>query len=297
MSEHLSHVEVERLHAVALHKAEVGVARSLTDDIQRGTLALSDLLHVLKVLLVDEQSHALLTLVGDDLFCRERLVADGQLGHVDLTAAVFNKLRKTVEVTGGAVVMNGNHWVDVFLDEGTYEVIGTLLHLRVGALHSVELDAVAVASGIYRRNATATETDAIVVTADDDDVVACLWLFLQTVALLAVADATGEHDHLVIAIDLTGLLAFDGLAVGRCGCVACGALIFKGQQRTRDEWLTELITEVRGTVGCLDKDLLRSLIEPGTWCNLVLPVASGCVVVGLQAWVAGHVDSRTGDRP
>ena len=137
VAEHLSHVEVERLHAVALHKAEVGIARSLTDDIQRGTLALSDLLHVLKVLFVDEQSHALLALVGDDLLGRECLVADRQLGHVDLATAVLDKLREAVEVAGRTMVMNGNHRVDVFLHEGTHEVIGTLLHLRVGALHSV----------------------------------------------------------------------------------------------------------------------------------------------------------------
>ena len=127
----------------------MGVARSLTDDIQRGTLALGNLLDVLQVLLVDEQSHALLTLVGDDLFCRERLVADGQLGHVDLTAAVFNKLRKTVEVTGRTVVMDRDYRVDIFFHEGAHEVVGTLLHLRVGTLHGVELNTIAVAAGIY----------------------------------------------------------------------------------------------------------------------------------------------------
>ena len=252
---------------------------------------------MLKVLFVDEQSHALLALVGDDLLGRECLVADRQLGHVDLATAVLDKLREAVEVSGRAVIVDGDYRVDVFLDEGTHEVIGTLLHLRVGALHSVELDAVAVSAGIYRRNATATETDAIVVTADDDDVVAGLWLLLQAVTFLAVAHAAGEHDHLVVAIDLTGLLALDRLAVGCGGGVARGALILKGQQRTGDQRLAELIAEVRGTVGSLDEDLLRCLIEPWTWCDLVLPVASRRVVVGLQTRVAGHVDSCTGDRP
>ena len=66
VSEHLCHVEVEGLHAVALHEAEVCVARGLADDIQRGTLALGYAAHMVDVLLVDEQSHALLTLVGND---------------------------------------------------------------------------------------------------------------------------------------------------------------------------------------------------------------------------------------
>ena len=67
MTEHLRHVKVERLHAVPLLEREVGIARRLADNIQRGTFALSNLLHMLYVLLVNEQSHALLALVGNNL--------------------------------------------------------------------------------------------------------------------------------------------------------------------------------------------------------------------------------------
>ena len=51
------------------------------------------------MLLVDEQTHTLLTLVGDDLLARKRLIADGQLGHIDLTTTLLNELRQTVQVT------------------------------------------------------------------------------------------------------------------------------------------------------------------------------------------------------
>ena len=67
VAEHLGHVEVEGLHAVTLLEREVGVACGLADHIQRSTLTLGDLADMFDMLLVDEQAHSLLTLVGDDL--------------------------------------------------------------------------------------------------------------------------------------------------------------------------------------------------------------------------------------
>ena len=92
MAEHLRHVEVERLHAIALHKREVGVASGLSHHIERRALALGYFAHTLHVLVLDEQAHALLALVGYDFLCRQRLVADRQLRHVYLAATVFHKL-------------------------------------------------------------------------------------------------------------------------------------------------------------------------------------------------------------
>ena len=66
MTEHLGHIEVERLDAVALLEREVGIAGGLADHIQRGTLTLGNLAHMLDMLFVNEQAHALLTLVGND---------------------------------------------------------------------------------------------------------------------------------------------------------------------------------------------------------------------------------------
>ena len=66
MTEHLGHIEVERFDAVALLEREVGIAGGLTDHIQRGTLTLGNLAYMLDMLFVDEQAHALLTLVGND---------------------------------------------------------------------------------------------------------------------------------------------------------------------------------------------------------------------------------------
>ena len=91
VTEHLCHVEVEWLNAVALTEREVCIARSLTHHIQRGTLAFGNAAHMFDMLLVDEKSHALLTLVCYYLLCRKCFVSDRQFCHVYLATALLNK--------------------------------------------------------------------------------------------------------------------------------------------------------------------------------------------------------------
>ena len=122
--------------------------------------------------------------------------------------------------------MDADYWVLIVLNECTNQVVGTLLHLRVGTLNSVQLDTVAVTACIYRRNRTTTETDAIVITTYYDNLVALLWLTLLIVTLLAVAYTTSEHDYLIVCIFLAVLL------------------VLESKHRTGDERLTELVTEV-----------------------------------------------------
>ena len=200
VTEHLGHIEVEGLDAVGLLEREVGVAGGLADHIQRGTLALGNAAHMLDVLLVDEQSHALLALVGNDLLGAQRLVANGQLTHVNLTATLLHQLGETVQVSCRTMVVDADHGVVVLLAERTHQVVGAFLHLGVGTLHGVQLDAVAIAARVDRRYRAAAQSDAVVVTANHHYLVAFLRLFLQAVALGAIAHATGQHDHLVVGI-------------------------------------------------------------------------------------------------
>ena len=78
----------------------MGIAGGFTNYIQRSTLALGNLAHMVDVLLVDEKTHALLTLVGNDFLGRQCLVADRQLSHINLTTTFLNKLGETVDMTG-----------------------------------------------------------------------------------------------------------------------------------------------------------------------------------------------------
>ena len=64
MAEHLGDIKVERLHAIFLYKREMCIACRLAYDIHWCSLALCYLPHLFDILLVNEQSHPLLALIG-----------------------------------------------------------------------------------------------------------------------------------------------------------------------------------------------------------------------------------------
>ena len=128
------------------------------------------------------------------------------------------------------MVMDAHHRVHILLAQSAHEVVSTFLHLGVSTLHSVQLDAVAVAASVYRRHRAATQTDAVVVATYDHHLVALLGLLLQAVALGAIAHTAGEHDNLVVSIFLSFLL------------------MLESEHRAADERLSKLVAEVAGTV-------------------------------------------------
>ena len=99
-----------------------------------------------------------------------------------------------------AVVVDAHNWVDVFFAERTHKVVCSLLHLWVGTLNGIELNTVRVAACVYRTDRAAAKSDAIVVATYHYNLVACLWLFLQAVALRSVAYTACKHDYLVVGI-------------------------------------------------------------------------------------------------
>ena len=179
------------------------------------------------------------------------------------------------------MVVDRNNRVVVFFYQCTHEVVSTLLHLWVSTLNSVELDTVAIATSIYRRYRTATETDAIVVTTNYYNLVAWLWLLLQAVALGTITHTTCKHDNLVVSILLAILLMFE-----------C-------EERTCDKRLTKLVTEVAGTIRSLYQYLLRTLIEPLAYWQYIFPIALWvCIaIIVFQTWVCCHINSCTSNRP
>ena len=177
-----------------------------------------------------------------------------------------------------AMVVNGDNGILVFFNQCTHEVVGALLHFRIGTLHSIQLNAIAIATRVDRRHRSATESDAIVVATDNHHLISFLRFLLQAVALLAIAHAACQHNHLIISVLLLTLL------------------MFEGKHRARDERLTELITEVAGTVRGLDENLLGRLIEPLANGQQVFPVAQ-LAVFGVEARIARHIDCRAGDGP
>ena len=47
--------------------------------------------------------------------------------------------------------------------------------------------------------------------------------------------------------------------------------MFKGEQASADQGLTEFVPEITGAVGGLDQDLFRGLVEPGPFGHELLP--------------------------
>ena len=66
--------------------------------------------------------------------------------------------------------------------------------------------------------------------------------------------------------------------------------MLEGQDRTADQRLAELVTEVGGAVRRLDQDLLGRLVEPRARVEDLLPLAGA-----LRAGIGGHVDGRSRD--
>ena len=219
----------------------------------------------------DDQPHALLGFVADDLLHGEGGVADGQLVQVDLASGSFHQFREAVQVAAGAVVMDGYDWIGLSFHQAADGVGHALLHLRVGALNGVEFYARAVSARIGRRDGCPAHADAVVVAAQQDDLISGLRFSFQGLGFFPRSNATGQHNHLVEA-QLAGVF-----------------FVFEGQERTRDQGLAEFIAEVGGAVGSFDQNVHRRLVEPGPFGQGLFP---GAVV--LQAGVGRHVNGRSG---
>ena len=174
------------------------------------------------------------------------------------------------------MIVDGHNGVGVFFTEGTDEVIGSFLHLWVSTLDGIQLNTIAVTTCVYGGYTTTAESDTIVVTTDDHNFIPFLGFFLQTVTLRAVTNTTSQHDHFVIGI---------------FGVVRL--LVLKGQHGSANQRLSELITKVGGTVGCLDQNLFWCLVEPLADRKDVLPVT----LLILDAGVSGHIDGCSSNRP
>ena len=150
-------------------------------------------------------------------------------------------------MAGRTVVVNGHYRVLVFLAKGTYHIVGTFLHFCVGTLYGIQFDTATVTACIYRRYRAATQSDTVIVSTDYDYFIAGFGLSFQAVALCAVAYTACQHDYFVVAVYF---IVF---------------LVFESQYRTADKRLSELVSEVTGTVGGFDQDLFWGLIQPFTY--------------------------------
>src|SRR5574344_766646 len=172
------------------------------------------------------------------------------------------------------MVVYTDNRVYVFFAECADQIVCTFLHFRIGTLDSVQFDTIRISACIYAGNRTTTETYTIVVTTYDNNLVACLRFFLQTVTFCSITYTTGKHDDLVVSISFFTFF------------------VFESENRTCNQRLTELVTEIGSTIRCLDQYLFRSLVQPFAYRKNIFPVAST-----FQSRIRCHVYSCSGYWP
>ena len=271
-TEEIGDGQVDGSLAFLADETETFIARHLAHLVVRGTFALGGLFDDVLVFLVDQQTHTFLRLVADDFLVGQGRVANRQVVDINHATCVLDEFAKTVEVTACAVVVDAADRIMVALSHGTNDVAHALLHLGVGTLHGIQLDGVAVLACIHTRHGSTTHTNAVVVTAENDDNIAFFGFQLLGILYLGKANAARQHDDLVVAKRFF-------------------LFMFKGQQAAVDEGLAELVAKVRGSVRGLDEDLLRGLIEPLARLDVFLPLTAL-----LRARIGSHVNSSSSQR-
>ena len=270
-AEHIRQSQVNGLVSPSLFEGQVHILRGASYDIHRSTLTLGDACDALYIFALDEQAHTLLTLVTDDFLGGKGLIPDGEGTEVKVSTSRLHELGEAIEVTACPVVVDGDDGVVLALGERTDDVLDTLLHLGVRALDGIELDRTSILPCVHRANGAPTHTDAVVISAEEDDFFAWLGSTLLRITAAGIAHTTSKHNDLVEAVGQCGILPF----------------VLKGQHRTADERLTELVPEVARPIRSLRQDLARSLVEPRTRSTVLL-----CRAIYCSARVAGHIDGR-----
>ena len=176
-------IQRRRCACLLMVKDQLPARLGLPDRVEGGALPFGNGTHALEVLLMDQDAHTLLRLIAQDLLVRERRVTDRQTVDVDLTAGLLHQLGEAIEVSSGAVVVDGDDRIMLPLCHGSDDVGYPLLHLRIGALDRIELDRVGVAASIYRRDGATAHTDPVVVSPHHDDGIALLGVTLLRIAL------------------------------------------------------------------------------------------------------------------
>ena len=143
-SEEVGEAQIYRVDAVFADETQTLVVGRLANHIIRCAFTFGCLADNLGILFVYKETHTFLRLVSDYFLVGKGRVADREVVDVHCAAALVDELAEAVEVTAGAVVVDGTHRVAVVLHHGTDDVGDTFLHLRVGTLHGVELDGVGV---------------------------------------------------------------------------------------------------------------------------------------------------------
>ena len=246
LAKHVVQLHVDRTLAIVLAEDEAHIVSGLSDHIHGSAFAFGYFAYIFQIFLLHQHPHTFLTLVADYLFGREGRVSDGKPIHVDSSAGRFHQFGQAVEMSSGSMIVDGDDRVIVIFRYSSDHILYTLLHLGIRALDGIQFYTAGQLSRIHRADSSATHTYAVIVSTQDYYFFSRRRLSFKSVRLFGIADTSGKHDDFVIAI------------AGSIGSF----LVFKGQNGSCNEWLTEFIAEIAGTVRGLGQDLTGRLIEP-----------------------------------
>ena len=239
------HVDRVRVELRVVH-AQDGVVGELAHHGIDAALALGNGLELRQPDARDDQHVALLRLVAPEFHRRHAGLFVGHLAQVDARAAlaVRDRLGHGIGEATGADIMNEMDGVGIAQRPAAVDdLLRAPLHLGVAPLHRGEVQVGARCAAVHRRGRTAAQADEHGRATQDHHVAADRTVVFLNVVAADVAQATGDHDWLVIATHAAARGIFG---------------LLKRPEIARDAGPAKLVVERRRADRALEHDVERA---------------------------------------
>ncbi len=253
IAKHIGQLQVDGSIAFIVFELQVTVAGGFTHYIHGRSLAPGHALKLINIFFFHYQAHSFLRFVAHNFARRQGGITHRQFVNMDGSASCFHQLREAIEVASGTMVMDGNDRVFIMFHHGTDGIHGPFLHFGVRTLYGIELNGIGEFTCGNRRNRSATHPNTVIVTSQHNHFIAGCRCIFQAIGFFAKTNPSCQHDNFVVG---KSFLIFGML---------------EGKQGTTDQGLAEFIAKIAGTIGGLDQDLIRCLVQPGSFGDIFLP--------------------------
>ncbi len=216
LAEQHVHRHVDRRHGVGPPDDEVAVRGDLADDGVRRALATADPVEGGESIRRHRKRIAFLRFVAPDLERTHAALLDRNLCQVDMCTAVrlIGEFRQRIGQSTRTHVMDRQHRIAVAQRPAAVDdFLCTTLDLGIAALDGVEVERFGVGAGAHAGRRAAAETDAHARTAELHQQRARRQVELAHLIVTDAADATRDHDRLVITVALAGHVLLVGTEV------------------------------------------------------------------------------------
>ncbi len=190
----------------------------LADHGERAALALAQRAEFLEPLRRNRQHVTLLRLVAPDLLRRHAGLVQRNLAQLEARtlAAAVHQLRQRIRHAARTDVVDRQDRIALaHLPAAVDHFLRAALHLRVAALHRIEVEVLGVRAGVHARCRAAAQADQHAGAAEMHHQRTGRQVVLVRVDRRDVADAAGKHDRLVVAAHLAADLLLEGAEITR----------------------------------------------------------------------------------